>query len=274
MTDAMNYHRTFYFSVTLLSIFVLLLGTQAISQDIPPRPEPPRLVNDLAGVLTSQQVQQLERKLVNFNDTTSTQIAVVTVKSLNGYDKADFAFRIGEQWGVGQKGKNNGIVVLVKPKYGMERGDAYIAIGYGLEGVIPDAIGIRIVNYEMIPYFKENNYYGGLNAATTTLMELSSGEFTADQYLKKTKKSPFAFLIPILIIMIVFFLIRSSRARSHSVGKSLPFWTAFWLLGSMGGHRGSWNDFSSGGGSFGGGGGGFGGFGGGSFGGGGAGGSW
>ncbi|MBN1198941.1 MAG: TPM domain-containing protein [Bacteroidales bacterium] len=260
----------------IILIFILFQGLQAISQDIPPRPEPPKLVNDLAGILAPEQVQQLERKLVEFNDTTSTQITVVTVKSLNGYDKADFAFRIGEQWGVGQKGKNNGIVVLVKPKYGNEQGEAYIAVGYGLEGAIPDAIGIRIVNYEMIPRFKENDYYGGLESGTTTLMELASGEFTAEQYLKKTQHSPYAFLIPLIILGVVFFLIRSSRARSHSVGKSIPFWTAFWLLGSMGGNRGHWNDFHSGGGSFGGGfgGGGFGGFGGGSFGGGGAGGSW
>ncbi|MBE0647969.1 MAG: TPM domain-containing protein [Bacteroidales bacterium] len=255
--------------------FLLFQGLLAFSQEIPPRPDPPRLVNDLAGVLTAEQVQQLERKLVNFNDTTSTQITVVTVKSLNGYDKADFAYKIGEQWGVGQKGKNNGIVVLVKPKYGNERGEAFIASGYGLEGAIPDAIGKRIIEYEMIPNFAENNYYGGLDAATTTLMGLAAGEFTADQYVKRGEKSPYAFLIPLLIMGVVFFLIRSSRARSHSVGKNIPFWTAFWLLGSMGGHSGSWNNFHSGSGGFGGGGGGgFGGFGGGSFGGGGAGGSW
>ncbi|MBL7137650.1 MAG: TPM domain-containing protein [Bacteroidales bacterium] len=265
------------FKIIILTL-LLCDGILAVSQDIPLRPEPPRLVNDLAGILTPEQVQQLERKLVNFNDSTSTQIAVVTVSSLNGYDKADFAFRIGEQWGVGQKGKNNGIVVLVKPKYGEERGEAYIAVGYGLEGVIPDAIGKRIVEYEMIPNFKENNYFGGLDAGTTTLMELASGEFTADQYVKKTQSKPYAIFIPILVLLFIFFLIRSSRARSHSVGKSIPFWTAFWLLGSMGGHSGNWKNFSSGGGSFGGGsfggGGGFGGFGGGSFGGGGAGGSW
>jgi len=255
-----------------LTIFIFQ-GLLVFGQDIPLRPDPPRLVNDFAGVLTPEQVQQLERKLVNFNDTTSTQITVAIVKSLEGSDRADFAFRLGEQWGVGQKGKNNGIVVLVKPKYGNEPGQAYIATGYGLEGVIPDAIGKRIVELEMIPYFKEDNYYAGLDAATTTLMELASGEFTADQYVKKTQSNPYAFLIPLLIMGLVFFLIRSSRAKSHSVGKNLPFWTALWLLGSMGGHKGSWNDFSSGGGSFGGGGG-FGGFGGGSFGGGGAGGSW
>jgi uncharacterized protein len=133
------------------------------------------------------------------------------------------------------------------------------------------------VEYDMIPHFSKDDYYGGIYAAVNTLMGFVKGEYTADQYNKKNDKSPIAVLVPVLIMIIVFFLIRASRARSYSVGKSLPFWTAFWLLGSMGrgSHSGTWNNFSSGSGGFGGGGGGgFGGFGGGSFGGGGAGGSW
>jgi len=254
---------------------LILTGFWVTAQDIPARPEPPRLVNDFTGTLSPVQTQQLEEKLVAFNDSTSTQITVVLVKSFNGYDKSDFAYRIGEQWGVGQKGKNNGVVVLVKPKSGNESGQAVIAPGYGLEAVIPDAICSRIVNQEMIPYFKDEDYYGGLEAGTNTVMKLASGEFTADEYTKRGNKTPATVLIPLVIFLIIFFLIRMSRARSYSVGKSLPFWTAFWLLGSMGrgSHSGSWGNFSSGSGPFGGGGG-FGGFGGGSFGGGGAGGSW
>ena len=248
------------------------------SQDIPPRPDPPRLVNDFAGVLKADEIQSLERKLDAFNDSTSSQIVVVTVKSLNGYDKNEFARLIGEKWGVGQKGKNNGAVVVVKPKYANEKGEACIQTGYGLEGAIPDALAKRIVENEMIPNFKNGDYYAGIESATSTMISLAKGEYTADQYTKRTNKksSPYGMLIPLIIIGVVFMLIRGSRAQGMSVGKSIPFWTAFWLLGSMGrGHSGSWNDFSSGGGGFGGGGGGgFGGFGGGSFGGGGAGGSW
>jgi len=234
-------------------------------------------VNDFARILSTDEVQNLERKLVTFNDSSSTQIVVVLVKSLNGYDKNEFARLIGEKWGVGQKGKNNGAVLLVKPKYPNENGEACIQTGYGLEGVIPDALAKRIVENEMLPNFRTGNYYAGIESATSTMISLAKGEYTADQYSKKAgkKSSPFGLLIPIVIIIVVFMAIRGSRARGMSVGKSLPFWTAFWLLGSMGrGHGGSWNDFSSGGGGFGGGGGGFGGFGGGSFGGGGAGGSW
>jgi uncharacterized protein len=265
-------------TTALIFLFLLVFSAgMGIAQDIPERPVPPRLVNDFAGVLSPAEAEQLEQQLVAFNDSTSTQITLVTVKSLNGYAPDDFTYRIGEKWGVGQKGKNNGIVVMVKPKYGNERGEAFIASGYGLEGVVPDAICRRIVDNEMIPEFKKGNYFTGIKAATTTLMQLTTGEFTAEEYKKQTESSPFALLIPLVIIAVIFFLIRGSNARSHSVGKSIPFWTAFWLLGSMGGHRGggsNWSNFSSGSGPFGGGGGGFGGFGGGSFGGGGAGGSW
>jgi len=261
----------------LLLALILLLGlitTGVMAQDIPPRPEPPRLVNDFTGILSAEEVARLEQKLVAFNDSTSTQLAVVIIPSLNGYDKSDFAYKIGEQWGVGQKGKNNGAVILVKPKQGNERGDAFIATGYGLEAVLTDAVSRRLIEQEMIPRFKEGDYYGGIDAATTVIIDITKGEYTADQYGKGNKKGLFALLIPLIIIGVIFMLMRSSGARSHSIGKSIPFWTAFWLLGSMGrGHSGSWGNFSGGSGGFGGGGG-FGGFGGGSFGGGGAGGSW
>jgi len=270
----MNYYRNILVFLTLMFAFS---GT-SMSQEIPARPDPPRLVNDFAGVLKGDELQNLEHKLVLFNDSTSTQIVVVLVKSLNGYDKNEFARLIGEKWGVGQKGKNNGAVVLVKPKYPNEKGEACIQTGYGLEGAIPDALAKRIVENEMIPAFQQGNYYAGIESATSTMISLAKGEYTAEQYTKRTKQksSPYGLLVPLIIIIVVFTMIRGSRARGMSVGKSLPFWTAFWLLGSMGrGHSGSWNDFSSGGGGFGsGGGGGFGGFGGGSFGGGGAGGSW
>jgi len=266
-----------HLSPTVIFLLIIFSALAGYAQDIPEPPSPPRLVNDLAGILTPDQVSQLENRLVLFNDSTSTQIAVVIVPSLNGYDKADFTYRLAEKWGVGQKGKNNGIVVMIKPKTSAEKGEAFIASGYGLEGVVPDITAKRIIENEMIPHFARDDYYGGINAGVNTLMGLVKGEYTAEQYNKKAQKNPVAYLVPIFIMLLVFFIIRVSRARSYSVGKSLPFWTAFWLLGSMGrgSHSGTWNSFSSGSGGFGGGGGGgFGGFGGGSFGGGGAGGSW
>ncbi len=259
-------------------VFLFLPLTALRSQDFPPKPNPPRLVNDFTGKLTPQQVQLLENKLVNFDDTSSTQILVVLVKSFNGLSKEEYADQLGDKWGVGRKGKDNGIVVLIKPKYGNDKGEARISVGYGLEGAIPDAIALRIVDHDMIPYFTQGNYYEGIDKGTNTLMGLASGEFTADQYRKKTSDNGWGILVPIIIMIIIFIIMRGNSGRHYNSGsKHIPFWTALWLGSMMSGGSGgsSWGDFRSGGGSFGGGGGGgFGGFGGGGFGGGGAGGSW
>jgi len=257
--------------IVLLSVY----SFSVFAQDIPERPNPPRLVNDLANVLTDQEEQQLESELVQFNDQTSTQICVVTLPSLNGYEISDLSFKIGEKWGVGQKDKNNGIVIVFKPKIANEKGAIFVAVGYGLEGVIPDAVANRnVVDYEMLPRFRENDIYGGLSAGTKVLMSLASQEYSAEAYQKKTsgkkseKDSGGGFILIILIIIVVVSLFKGGRGGGYSSRGSLPFWLAMGLLG--GGNRGG----GSFGGFSGGGGGGFGGFGGGSFGGGGAGGSW
>ncbi len=264
----------------LLLLFVALFFslTSKAQDEFPARPEPPQLVNDFAGVLSAEQKGSLENKLVNFYQKTSTQIAIVTVKSLSGYDKADYAFRLSEKWGIGQKGKNNGILILVKPKLANEKGEVFVAVGYGLEAVVPDAVARQaIVGTELLPAFKQNDYFTGLDRSTDVLISLTSGEFTADQYVKATKKGGkggiggFAFIL--IILVLVFLFKRGSGNNSHGIGSTRGLLGGM-LLGSMlgGNHGGSWGNFSGGGGSSGGGG--FGGFGGGSFGGGGAGGSW
>lgn len=261
------------FLITILAI----LSLSVFSQDIPERPNPPKLVNDLANVLTDGEELQLEAVVDDFSNQTSTQICIITVPSLNGYEISDLSFKIGEKWGVGQKGKNNGIVVVFKPKNSESGGAVFVAPGYGLEGIIPDAIAHRIVQKEMIPHFRENDIYGGLLEGTKVLMGLASKEFTAEDYQKKVggKKDDggggFGFIIVIIIVAIILSIFRGGRGGHYNSGGSLPFWLAMGLLNSGRG-RGSWGGFSGGGGGFGGGGGG--GFGGGSFGGGGAGGSW
>lgn len=258
---------------SLLVLLLFFYSGFALAQ-IPEQPKPPRLVNDFTNTLSAEQQMQLEQKLVNYNDTTSTQIIVVLVSDLAGYDEADFAFRLGEQWGVGQKGSNNGAVVLVKPKTERERGKAYIATGYGLEGVIPDALADRIVEQEMIPAFKNNNYFEGLWLGTDAIIGLASGLYAADKY---DQQQGAAWFIPFVVLLIIYFIMRASRSANHIGGKrsNLPFWTALFLAGQAGrSNSGSWQNFSGGSGGFGGGGSSFGGFGGGSFGGGGAGGSW
>jgi uncharacterized protein len=256
---------------------IFLTAFSGYAQNFPEKPNPPRIVNDFANTMSADEVAALEQKLVAYNDTTSTQIAIVTIADLEGYDVTDYADRLAEKWGIGQKGTNNGLLILIKPKTSGEKGLARISVGYGLEDVIPDAVARRIVDNEMIPEFAQGSYYKGISKATDVVVALATGKYKAKDY--KDKKTGSSGWIVIVFIAIVFILMRVFRGSSgvyHAGGSNLPFWATLFMLGSMGrgSNNGSWNDFSSGGGSFGGGGGGFGGFGGGSFGGGGASGSW
>lgn len=255
-----------------LFLLVLLFGsmTPSFGQDFPEPMQPRRIVNDFTQMFSSQEQAALEQKLRVFNDTSSTQIAVVTVPSLGGYDANDYAQRLAEKWGIGQKGKDNGILIVVKPKIGREKGEVAIAVGYGLEGVVPDAIASRIVRNEIIPAFKSGQYYTGINNATTVLMKLTGGEFTAEQYAKGGNGGfPFPILLILLLCFAPLFFKRRKGYTTSSQGSSAAPFIFFGGLGGFGGGRGN-DDF----GSFSSGSGGFGGFGGGGFGGGGASGSW
>jgi len=266
-----------FVSTLAVLIFAAVTGV-LFSQDIPGKPNPPRLVNDFAGLLSSQEIFSLERKLVAFSDSTSTQIVIVIVSDLNGYDKADYAQRLGEKWGIGQKGLNNGLIILVKTQTQGSRGEVQIAQGYGLEGAIPDITCGQIIDNDILPAFRQAEYYRGLDKATSTIMALARGEYSAAQYGKQIKKSV-GKVAPAGIFIIVFIIImilrNSGRSNHNNISRSgLPFWLLLGMMNSgRNSHDGSWGGFSGGGG-FGGGSGGFGGFGGGSFGGGGAGGSW
>ncbi len=252
--------------ITIISVILVVFSVVA---QIPERPVPPRLVNDFANLLSDNEKAVLEDSLVQFARATSTQIVVVTIPDLEGYDPGDYAFRLGEKWGVGQKDKDNGIVILVKPKQGNSKGQVFIATGYGLEGILPDAVvNSTVVDYEMIPQFKENNYYQGIASGVQVIMNITRGEYTADQYQQFYAKKNDGIVPAIVIFILIFVLmLRGKSRRYYSPGKSLPFWLAMGLLSGGGRSGGSFGNFSSGGG-------GFGGFGGGSFGGGGAGGSW
>ena len=254
----------------LLFTYIFLFWTLCLqAQDFPEPMRPRRIVNDFTQLFSPQQQRMLEEKLRHFNDTSSTQIAVVTVASLDGYEPSDYAQRLAEKWGVGQRGKDNGLLVLVKPKTSTERGEVAIAVGYGLEGVIPDVVASRIIRNEMIPEFQQNHYFEGVCRATDVLMQLAAGEFTTEQYVHKKDRQGggsglFSFFVLLFFLSILLFRRRRGYTTgSHGNGGIPPI-----FFGGFGGGRGGdFGSFSSGGGSFGG-------FGGGGFGGGGASGSW
>ncbi|MCB2221723.1 MAG: TPM domain-containing protein [Bacteroidetes bacterium] len=250
--------------------------SSSFAQELPDVPK--RLVTDQFGLLSDQQTNQLERKLVAFSDTNSTQIAILITGDLQGYDIVDFSQRVAQKWGIGQQKFDNGAIIVLKPKTSDSKGEVNIDVGYGLEPIIPDIIAKRIIENEMIPHFRNNDYFAGLNAAVDVMISLAAGQFTADEYKGRTQRdgAGAGFVVPFIVLIIIIILINRNKGNNHTIGRrgSSSLWTAIILGSMMSSGGGSWGNFRSGSGGFGGGGGGFGGFGGGSFGGGGASGSW
>jgi uncharacterized protein len=243
----------------------------ADAQDIPAPPNPPRLVNDFAHVMTADQVQELENKLVAYDDSTSIQIAVVTVQTTGNNSIDDYALKILRDWKVGNKKTNNGVVILAA----VQDHKVFIATGYGMEGSVPDITAKEIIENEIVPNFKQQNYYRGFDVAVDAVIKASRGEYTAPSgYNQRKGRGGGVGNILGIIIFFVIIAVLASRGGGRGGGGMLnrsgvlPF-----LIGSMLGSSSRGGGF--GGGGFGGeGGGGFGGFGGGGGGGGGAGGSW
>lgn len=254
----------------LLVSTLLLLTVTCFAQQIPPKPNPPRLVNDLAHVMSSDQVDALEQKLVAYDDSTSNQIAIVTIESTNGGSIEDMALKILRDWGVGNKKTNNGLVILAA----MNDHKIYIATGYGLEGSIPDVTAKSIIENEIVPNFRSQNYYRGFDEATDAIFKAAAGEYQAPEGYNRRGRSKGGSIAPIILAFVILFIILSIFGRGGGGGGMMsrrgyrpwigPTFIDWGGGGSSGG--GGW--------SGGGGGGGFGGFGGGSGGGGGAGGSW
>ena len=259
-------------SKALLLFSIILISNGTLAQDIPEPMVPFRLVNDFAGVFSSAENSALEQKLLAYNDSTSTQIYVVTVDDLGGYATSDYPFRLGEQWQIGQKSKDNGPVILIKPKIGNSRGQAFIATGYGLEARINDAYAGRIVRNDMIPYFIEDDYFGGVNAAVDAMIARLSCEYIAENENDEGEFPVLFIIIGIIAIIVIISIIGGGGDQNIGGGghhrTNMP---PFFFPPGTGRRSGGFGGGGFGGGGFGGG---FGGGGGGSFGGGGAGGSW
>jgi uncharacterized protein len=224
-----------------------LLSLQLWAQNIPEKPSPARFVNDFAGLLSASESSSLEQKLDNYQDTTSTQMVIVTVSSLDNYDVESYSYTLAKNWGIGQKGKNNGILILVAPNEHKMR----IEVGYGLEGAIPDAVCKQIIREVMKPYFKQNNYYQGLNEATTYLIKYASGEYKADPNADGNNSGAIWLIVFIIIIVLISFISKYKQAKNSHMSSHLDFWTILALMNmsNRGGGRGFGGGSSGGGGS-------------------------
>ncbi|MDL5044989.1 TPM domain-containing protein [Oscillatoria amoena NRMC-F 0135] len=234
-------------------VVVIGIASQAYAGNIPAKPN--TLVNDYAGVLSASERNNLERVLVAYDDSTSNQIAIVIESNLpDGEEPFTRSVDIAEGWGIGDAQNDNGVLIYIA----LNDRKMYIQIGRGLEGAIPDALAGRIIDYEIKPRFKQQQYYEGLMAGSIAVMKAAAGEYKAKSRKKKGEIPSWLIVVIIIIILIVLSIGRRMGGGMGTFGRG-------GYIGGFGG--GGWS-------SGGGGGGGFGGFGGGSFGGGGAGGSW
>lgn len=236
-----------------LILILCLMPELANAQNLPS--EPQGHVNDFANMLNSSERQQLETKLRNYRDTTTTVIAIATIETLNGISIEETATTLFNKWNMWQGNKDNGALILIA----QEERQMRIEVGYGLEGAIPDVMAGRIIRNILNPNFKNGNYYGGLDRATSAIIQLASGEFTGELTEKRTSEDDDIASFIIFALFIIFVIYSSSR-KGGGKGKGRRRRTlgsgGFIFLGGGGGFGGG----SSGGGGFGGfsGGGGFG----------------
>jgi uncharacterized protein len=257
--------------LTRIIVCVALLGLSLFShaQELVKQSNPPKLVNDYADALSASEEAELERKLVAYDDSTSNQVAIVLIKTLEGYPIEEYALKLFRAWQIGNKKTNNGILILAA----IDDRQVRIEVGYGLEGAIPDIVANQIIRNDIAPAFRSGNYSEGLDAAAASVIRAAAGEYKAPEGYGKRKgvgggKSIGGLVILFVVIIIILSNINRGGGggfmsrRGYRRGITPPI---FWPGGWSGGGGGGWS---------GGGGGGFGGFGGGSSGGGGASGSW
>lgn len=257
--------RFFKVAAAFTTAFVLLSFT-VFAADKYPTPKDNRYVSDYADVISDTDEKEIDTRAKALEDKTTAQVVVVAVENLNGEEPADYALGLGRQWGVGAKDKNNGIVILFAEK---ER-QIYIAVGYGLEGALPDSKTGRIIDNYGLEYLRQNDFSAGLSEISKAIINevyLEYGEKPDDNYVPieeegeidgYTKKVGVSWVL-LVAIVILYLLIFGRRGPGF-------FWFgghggfgggSSFGGGSFGGHSGggfSGGGFSGGGGSFGGGG--------------------
>jgi len=245
------------------ALLLLIFGTASVGHAVEVPALPPDPVVDLAGIIDDSVKTKLNRYLRELEQKTTAQVAILTIKSLEGQSLEDFSITIAhDKWKLGQKGKDNGVLVMIAQNDRKYR----IEVGYGLEGILPDSMVGSIGRQYLVPYFKKGDYSTGIYAAALVIANeiandagvsisgLPAVKKTLPVKARKRSSGPIGKIISLLMFLVIFFIfIRNPRS-----------FLALMLLSSMGGRRGPWGGsgggFGGGGfGSFGGGGGGFGG---------------
>ncbi len=208
-------------SIPCLFLFVLITALPvAVFAYVNPG-SPTGFVNDFAGVLNVEQKQQLEQKLSGFEKSTGNEISIAVIKNLGGDTVENFAVELFKDWKIGKKDKDNGALILVA----IDDREMRIEVGYGLEGVLTDAQSSWIINNEMVPAFRDNDFYGGLNTATDKIISAIGGEVISEDKPAAPKVDYFNILA---FVIFVFVWLGSILGRSKS----------WWAGGVVGGIAG------------------------------------
>jgi len=238
--------------IPLWALVGTLLASPAAALEVPARPQ--GRVSDYAALLSQEQRARIEQRLAAIEAANSNQFAVAIFPSLEGESLEEFSIRLAGTWKVGHAGRDNGLLLLVFRDDRKVR----IEVGYGLEGVITDALSGRVIRDELAPHFRQGDYAGGIEAAVDALDRASRGEYAAlPQPSQRGSRSPFGFL-PFLLLLIILGAISSLRRRTAMIGGRRRHHGGIWWIGPWGGFGGGGGG-GFGGGGFGGGGGGFGG---------------
>lgn len=231
----------------LLIIHICLLATAVFAQRAIP-PQGGHLIHDEANVLSQQDKAMLEYLVKSEEDSTSNQIAVLIIPSLEGDDIDSYANRVYNNWKLGQAKRDNGVLFLVS----IQDRNMRMEVGRGLEGVLTDAQSSRIDRNRVAPYFRQGDYASGVKAGVVSIIQTIKGEYVNDQPIRQQRtKKPFSWvsLIVLLIIIII-----SSRRRGGGGGGYMSRGGWFLPLGGLGGGRSSGGGFGGSSGSWGGGG--------------------
>jgi len=243
-------------SRVLIAALVLLTAGVVSALAEPPIPALTGRVVDQAGILDRTTADAITSQLAAFESSTGDQVVVVTLPDLKGYPIEDWGLALGRGWGIGQKGKNNGVLLIVAPN---DR-ELRIEVGYGLEGDIPDATANSIIQQEIIPYFKRGDMPGGVRAGVNAILASLGGTYVPVKPLKVSQASAgsgFWQVVPkfvVFALIFVFFVLTNLHQRYDPQRRRNTWYvdTSGWSSG--GGGRSSGGGFSGGGGSFGGGG--------------------
>ncbi len=225
-------------------ILTLLSGLSIWAQ--PGIPVLKNYVNDFTGTLTNDQKTYLERALKAFDDSTSTQIVVLMINSLEGYPVEMYANETAEKNRIGTKENDNGILFLIAKDDRKMR----IEVGYGLEGALPDALASSILRNEVAPYFKRGEYYKGIVSGISAIIKATKGEYTRKR--PRERNDGWNIFVFYLILFFILFILSSRRRRGG--GGGIIYYGGGFGGGGFSGGGGSFGGFSGGGGSFGGGG--------------------